>query len=193
VVEQQKTIADSELAKVTEQLQSIKGATPSLDIHWFPKPPYLREKESTYYCLLGVKNRSRTATAQNVKLELLSIIDTLPNAQQPNRAALRLPCTDDTNTINPESTIYFELFLVNCDPFHRTVSITDSQRKNYQFDARQFGADMLSEAHLTAAMLTFHSYSLEIKVSATGCSPITQKFRLNFPLDEPVVDLTPVN
>jgi hypothetical protein len=193
-MQQQRGNADNEIAKLNHQLQLLKNSTPCFLVNWFPHPPCLVTKvEGTYCCLLEVTNTSKTATAHNVKMVLISVHSTMPNPQLNNLAALNLSCKDVENIINPESRLYFELFLLNCTPFHRTVSITDSQKSNYQFEARQIGADMLSETNLSRKMLTFHSYTLEIKVSATGCSPITQKFTLNFPLNEPFVDLTLVN
>jgi hypothetical protein len=178
------SIYGDEVRKLEYDLETLKDNVPSLEIHWFPGRPCLVNELDTYFCRLEIENRSTTATARDVKVEL---VDMDPNPI--GISHVNLSREDQTDTINPESKSYFHLLTVNGTPFHRTVIITDVNKRQWTFDARIFQADILSEANISSASMGFQEYTLDIAVSASGCRPIKQKYRLTFPKSGVLVDL----
>jgi hypothetical protein len=189
---------DAAIKKLTDEVQKIKDARPELELL-----PSLADTdtEGKYFCRVAVRNKSKTATANLVKVELLRI-DPSPELQAysfwagdvPYPFSLK-PSDPEGRTIHPACTSKFDVFSV--------VRITETKASKliaYNMTVDFVGRPrFLTENHdlpnfkmcgfrpeINSAKkpaLEYKEYSIKIRASAEHVPAIEKTFSLFFCLD----------
>lgn len=188
--------AKEQIDALFDRLRTIEDSKPILSIY----PAWCAtDTTNKHFCRIEVANKSKTASAKMVKVDLLEI-DPTPTRIQPQQIYSQLhsppreniflpypiklhPRENDGDTINPSATSQFEVFCVSRKTSGtikiykiggRTVADTADSGN---FDFGSFDVETKNDVPVNS---DFKDYRLKIRVSAEGIPPITTAFVVRF-------------
>ncbi len=169
---------EAEISKLAAQVEYLKA--PVLEI----EAVTTEIKSAKWHsCLIAIQNKSSTKTADNLRVELISLDDELKIAVQATHFHPPFPVvlnteTSGTNTLNPGGRMQYRLFRVSAS--NKSGIIKDGQVVGWEqkLFARFNSSDVID--HNTAAFQCQKPYRLKLAVTARDFQICEREFALIF-------------